>query len=447
MSFHFTLKNAESSLPSSARNADSRSQLNQDTPVFFGRFLRLGLLPEVVQKNMGASILANSGGALCPTWKRAGQLALLRVLHGATESLGFLMLKAYKSYMDETGIQRGDRYCSIAGYIMTASEWDDFGRDWRFVLGEYMRDVPEEKRYFHALEFYGGDKKYKNWTSGKRNSFIKALFGVIHDLNPALFASSVDSECFFSLTEDERRYLTGGIHNGMKWKKHGAPTKPYYLPFTHCIVQSTDLVPDDAMIFPVMSRQDQYEMHALEIYEGMLSSDPPMKCREKLADDMIFSDPKMVPGLQAADLAAYWFGKSMTYVVKTGDRLHKHYPNMVEMTMLLHNVRDSDDLKLFNFQGLMLVMFGANRYIKTSFPTLDQLLPSLPVEERKKILSVMRKADLRKFLDQWKPTPQANHGQSETALDGHSEPTLLRWIRRLSPLEFSLRAGINIADQ
>jgi hypothetical protein len=349
--------------------------------------------------------------------------------------------------MDETGIQRHDRFCTVSGYIMTASQWDDFDRQWRFVLAQYMRDIPEPQRYFHALEFYGSDKKYSTWSRGKKNSFIKALFGVIHDFGPTLFSSTVDSEIFFSMTEDERRYITGGIHNGMKWKSHGAPTKPYFLPFTHCIVQSTDLVPDDAMIFPIMSRQDQYEMHALEIYEDMLNSDPPMKCRKKLADDMIFSDPKKVCGLQAADLAAYWFGRSMTYVVKTGDRQHRHYPNMVEMTMLLKNVRESADLKLFNFQGQMLLLQGANRYLKTSFPTLDQLLPSLPVEDRKKLLSVMRKADLRKFLDQWKPTPQANHGQSETALDGHSEPTLLRWIKRLSPLESSLRAGINIADQ
>lgn len=320
------------------------------------------------------------------------------------------MLKVYKSCMDETGIQRRDRFCTVGGYIMPASDWDDFDHDWRFVLGQYMRDVPEEKRYFHALELYGSDKKYANWKRSKRHSFIEALFGVIHKFDPALFSSTVDSEIFFSMTEDERRYLTGGLHNGMKWKAHGAPNKPYFLPFAHCIVQGASLAPDDGVVFPVMSRQDQYEMHALELYDQMLNSDPPMQCRKKLAEDMLFSDPKKVPGLQAADLAAYWFGKSMTYVVKTGDRLHRNYPNMVEMAMLLKNARDSDDLKLFNFQGLMLVLYGANRYIKTSFPTRDQLLPSLPVKKRQEVLGVMRKVNFRRFLDLWQSTPQAGHG-------------------------------------
>lgn len=212
------------------------------------------------------------------------------------------------------------------------------------------------------------------------------------------------------MTEDERRYLTGAVHTGMKWRTHGAPTKPYFLPFQHCLIQGADLVPDDGLVYPVMSRQDQYEMKALELYEAMLNSDPPMRCRNKLAEDMVFSDPKKVPGLQAADLAAYWFGQSRTYVVKTGDRLHRDYPNMLEMAMLLKNARDSDDLKLFNFQGLMLVMYGANRYIKTSFPTRDQLLPSLPVEKRREVLGVMRKANFRPFLTRWRPDALEGHG-------------------------------------
>ena len=359
----------------------------------------------------------------------------------------FMIVTVYKSYMDETGMQRQDRYCTIAGYVMPAVKWDDFNSHWNFVLKEYMRDVFEPERHFHALEFYGSDKKYSKWSKAKRKSFIEALFHVIHHFDPALFASSVDRDIFMALTMDERTYLTGGLHNGMKWKKDGAPTKPYFLPFHHCVIQAADLIPEDALLFPIMSRHDQYEIKALELYERMLKSDPPLNCRKKLSDDMVFSDPQKVPGLQAADLAAYWFGKTMTYRAKTGDRLYKHFPYMVEMGMLFKNVRDSDDMKLFNFEGFMLVLIGANRYIKTSFPTLDQLLPSLPVEERKRVLSVMRKAHLQKFLDQWKPTAQEDHGQSETAPVGYTEPILLHWIRRLSPPESSAKRETYTADR
>jgi hypothetical protein len=57
---------------------------------------------------------------------------------------------------------------------------------------------------------------------------------------------------------------------------------------------------------------------------------------------------------------------------ETGDRLHKNFPHMAEAAALLENVRHPGDLKLFDFQSFMLLLLGANRYITTSFQTLDQ---------------------------------------------------------------------------
>ena len=168
--------------------------------------------------------------------------------------------------MDEAGIQGDAPFCTIAGYIAQVAEWDLFERDWRFILDQYMVNVPLEHRYFHALEFYGSDWKYRHWSSSKRASFETALFESIRDRGMALFMSCVDSRVFHSLTEDERRYLTGGQHNGMKWKKHGAPTKPYFLPFQFCMIQSASFVRNGDKVFPVMSRQEQYKMKALELY-------------------------------------------------------------------------------------------------------------------------------------------------------------------------------------
>lgn len=334
--------------------------------------------------------------------------------------------------MDEAGIQGDAPFCTIAGYIAQVAEWDLFERDWRFILDQYMVNVPLEHRYFHALEFYGSDWKYRHWSSSKRASFETALFESIRDRGMALFMSCVDSRVFHSLTEDERRYLTGGQHNGMKWKKHGAPTKPYFLPFQFCMIQSASFVRNGDKVFPVMSRQEQYKMKALELYGLMLNSDPPMQCRNKLADDMVFSDPKKTPALQASDLAVFWWSRCNNWRARTGESSDK-FPDLIYLERLTDNVRESGDLKMFDFQGMMLGLQGCNRYIKTSFPSLDQLLPSLPVEERTRILAVMRKADLRKFLDQRTPTAQADRGQSGNALAGCSEPSLLRWIKRLSP--------------
>lgn len=333
------------------------------------------------------------------TW--IGQIS--QVVHGATESSRFMI---FKSYMDESGIQADDPYCTIAGYLAPVNEWVEFERQWRFVLGEYMRGIPEQLRYFHALEFYGDDDKYWGWKRGKRESFENALFTIINECKLALFSCSIDSRVFFSLTDDERHYLTGGQHNGVRWKKYGAHKSPYFLPFHFCMIQSASFVQNGDKVFPVMSRQDQYRMKALELYELMLNTDPAMQCRDKLADDVVFSDPKKAMPLQAADLAVYWLGQFNSWRAKTGNRKSDGYPDRVHVMKLGANIRSLGDLKMFDFQGLMLTLQGCNRYIKTSFPTLDQQLPSVPVRQRLEILSEMRKVNFRKFSDQWKPDVQ-----------------------------------------
>jgi hypothetical protein len=312
----------------------------------------------------------------------------------------------YKSYADEANIQRGDPYCTVAGYSADVTEWAKFEAHWRFVLNEYMRDFPERERYFHALEFYdySSKSKYAKWTQGKRRSFIDALFKVISDFNLPLFSSTIDARVFFSLTEDERRFLSGGLHNGMRWKTHGAPTKQYFLPFQFCIIQAASFVPDGDVVFPVMSRQAQYEITALELYEAFLNSEPALNCRSKLADDMVFSDPRTVPGLQAADLAVYWFGQLWKYRAKTGNRLDIGFPNMAELRQVLRNMVKNEDLKLFDFNGLMLLLQGTNRYTKSSFLTLDQMFPSLPLQRRMEVLGAMRKVSFRRFSGQWQPS-------------------------------------------
>jgi hypothetical protein len=269
-----------------------------------------------------------------------------------------------------------------------------------------------EVPYFHALEFYGDDKKkfYVGWKEGERRAFIDALFDCLKDRDVSLFGTAIDVDVFKSLTEDERRYLTGGQHNGMKWIKHGAPTKPYFVPFQLVLINSaTSITPGD-VLYPVMSRQEQYKIHALELYEIILESDPPLKCRNRLAEDMVFSNPKTVAELQVADLGTYWLGKILRYRAKTGIKNLSNFPNRWEALRLLERVHQpKDTLKLLDFQGLMLSMGAVNRYIKTSIPTRDQLLPSLPVLRRKELLSSMRKVNFRQFSDQWKPNAQEDH--------------------------------------
>jgi hypothetical protein len=315
----------------------------------------------------------------------------------------------FKSYMDETGINDGDRYCTVAGYVGLADVLDRIERDWEFVLGEFK--VP----YFHALEFYGEDKNgfYTNWKDGKRRAFIDALFDCLKNRAVSLFGASIDVEVFNSLTEDERRYLTGGQYNGFKWISQGAPTKPYFVPFQVVLIGSATLITPGDVLYPVMSRQEEYKMHALKLYEMILDSDPPLQCRNRLADDMVFSNPQKVVELQAADLGAYWLGKMLRHS-RSG---WSAFRNKWEMLRLFESIHEADKtLKLLDFQGLMLSLQGANRYIKTSFPTRDQRLPTIPVARKMELLSSMRKVSFRQFLDQWTPSTQACRAKNDDAL-------------------------------
>jgi hypothetical protein len=163
-------------------------------------------------------------------------------------------------------------------------------------------------------------------------------------------------------------------------------------------------------MFPIMSRQEQYKMKAMELYEQMLNSTPPMQSRNKLADDVVFSDPTRVGALQAADLAVYWFSKLNTWRAKNDTTMSDRFPGRAQIFKLVENVRDPGDLKLFNFESLMLVLQGCNRYIRTSIQSRDQLLPSLPLARRKEVLGVMRKVDFRRFLDHETLTLREDHG-------------------------------------
>lgn len=100
------------------------------------------------------------------------KLRIANTVHGAKD---LSRLAMFKSYMDEAGIQFNDAYCTIGGYVGDVVEWEKVERDWNFALSEFK--VP----YFHALEFYGSDSRYKNWKDSKRAVFINLLFDCLRD--------------------------------------------------------------------------------------------------------------------------------------------------------------------------------------------------------------------------------------------------------------------------
>jgi hypothetical protein len=79
----------------------------------------------------------------------------------------------------------------------------------------------------------------------------------------------------------------------------------------------------------------------------------------------------------------------------------------------VRNMVKNEDLKLFDFNGLMLLLQGTNRYTKSSFLTLDQMFPSLPLQRRMEVLGAMRKVTFRRFSGQWQPSALAGCGKMD----------------------------------
>jgi len=267
----------------------------------------------------------------------------------------------FKSYMDESGIHDGAPICVVAGYIGGVAEWEQFELDWKAALDEY--NVCQ----FHSKEFYGSrDPKYSDWTHDKRDAFLNRLFDAISQRDVCLAGAAVDVPLFHSMNEHERRYVTGGIYKG-RWVKPGAPSKPYFLPFQHCINIGGHRTPPGETLHPVMSEQRQYQMNALDLYRR--TRELPLPFKDRLAERMVFRSPKSVVELQAADLAAYHTYQYAKLRQEGG---------LAGVTggymRLLERMCDKHDVVLFNREGLALLldgMTGTLAKLRTSFLTPD----------------------------------------------------------------------------
>ena len=276
--------------------------------------------------------------------------------------------------MDESGIHDDARVCVVAGYVGPIEEWAGFRQDWNGTLDKYKvkRECGFHARLFFRRHLSGKPQHehYRHLSAEDAENFLGALVGAITGSNLRLIGSAVDVPLFRSLTEDERRYLTGGLHNGRKWTRQGAPTKPYYLPFSHGVIRAGSRTPKSQKVRIVMSRQAQYEMNALELYDLMLAHRKPrLKVGNRLARKMQFSGPVEVVELQAADLICWALHNAATQGLVSGKRIS---PTPL-LRKLLVNLKDKRDLQFFNFEGIMLVLQVLAPHLDSSFPTLDQL--------------------------------------------------------------------------
>ena len=218
-----------------------------------------------------------------------------------------------RAYFDESGIHAGSPVCVVAGLIASPSLCKDLELAWRHHLRQF--DLP----YFHAKDFAKGNSPYRHWGAARRREFLSASGDIteawwrsttrIPDI--ALFASAMDTAPFVSLPLNQRRWLTGGeVTESGKWKRQGAPTKPYFVPFQQIVLDAIRLTPQHHRIHFVLDRQNDYEHNATFIFDRLSEKYSPVRAR---LGDIVYSSKEQAVLLQIADFVAYSCYRFLTH--------------------------------------------------------------------------------------------------------------------------------------
>jgi Protein of unknown function (DUF3800) len=206
-----------------------------------------------------------------------------------------------KSYMDESGIHEQAKHCVIAGYVASTSAWKTFEKAWRRILAKAGHDE------FHAQRFFSRDPQgncvgpYAGWSLDQADAFLNRLLATIKSCDLYALGSIVNTDLFRSFSLNQRRFLTGGEFRGSKWLRSGAPSKPYYLPFHHCVTEAAHRCAEGAKVHFFFDRNEQLSNWALALYRRLAQY---LEVRERLGD-IAFPNSRDALPLQAADLLCH----------------------------------------------------------------------------------------------------------------------------------------------
>ena len=173
----------------------------------------------------------------------------------------------FKALFDESGIDRQTGYFLLCGFQGKGHTWRKFERDWSRVLREYNVEQ------FHAKDFYSrrpdGSLKgsYSHLDNHEANRFIADLEDCVPTHKLKTIGSIVNIDDFHSLSEDERRYVTGARWRNGKFTTSGAPSKPYFLAFEHCVAQACWSTPLPNKVALIFDQQDNFATLAIELYK------------------------------------------------------------------------------------------------------------------------------------------------------------------------------------
>jgi len=215
----------------------------------------------------------------------------------------------FEAYLDESGIHDGSRVCVVAGYFGDNNKMRGLDAEWRDVLLRFK--FPLEK--FHAREIVDCAKYHPMLTELAR---VISKHKRVHPVSSAVLVDD-----FFSFSEKERRFMTGGTistRTGELFNRgSGNPAKPYFLPFQNVLRTVTDHAPMGGkahLSFALDSKFYGYAVDLIAQIKKQTELGPrewsSWESRDKLGTPFLPS-ASSTPLLQAADLFAYLYYSHM----------------------------------------------------------------------------------------------------------------------------------------
>lgn len=210
------------------------------------------------------------------------------------------------AHLDESGIHEGAQVCVVCGFFGGENQWKKADRQWKEILDRY--GIAE----FHSKDFWGRDEKsqrvgaYKSWSDDKANKFLSSLVGVVETNVVYPVSSAIVVPDFYSSSHDERRFLTGGLYFKNKFRSSGAPSKPYFVPFQHCITESAKYCKPGIQINYYFDFNKEFKNYAVDLYSMLKNLAAAQRDPiSKALGNIEFPTGLQAPALQTADLLAY----------------------------------------------------------------------------------------------------------------------------------------------
>jgi hypothetical protein len=214
----------------------------------------------------------------------------------------------FKGYMDEsdTGFD-GLQASIVAGFIGNGTECERVENEWK----KLVKPIGE----FHAKNFFKRHSDgsmagmYKHISVDEAESCAISLVDLLSKSQLEPIGMALDSKCFMTLSQDERRWMTSAVVHGRTWPMEGAPNDPFFAGFHYCLSSANEYTPEGESMYLTFHRHEVREGNAKKIYNEF--KDLGGKWGARLAETVLFSSQYEAVLLQAADLLAHSIGQAL----------------------------------------------------------------------------------------------------------------------------------------